>query len=186
VNSSACSGTTFKKAESLLGVRSGKGTATPTSLRPKRSAASASSRLPPTRWNYSPNIKRGSRLNIYKYLGEAWSETEHVFTSELATVLDQRNVLRAWHKLQDDAAVTRAGLHDLRHMHVSLLVKNGLDVRTIADRVGHTNPAFTMKQYSHAFEEQRRAAAISLTDLLGGKKELAKQPKKKKKKGSGK
>jgi integrase len=71
-------------------------------------------------------------------------------------------------------------------MHVSLLVKNGLDVRTIADRVGHTNPAFTMKQYSHAFEEQRRAAAISLTDLLGGKKELAKQPKKKKKKGSGK
>jgi integrase len=71
-------------------------------------------------------------------------------------------------------------------MHVSLLVKNGLDARTIADRVGHTNPAFTMKVYRHAFEEQRRAAAISLTDLLGGKKEPAKKPAKKKKKESGK
>jgi integrase len=117
----------------------------------------------------------------YKYLEEPWSEKGHVFVSELATVLDHRNVLRAWHKLQDDAGVPRARLHDLRHMHVSLLVKKGLDARTIADRVGHTNPAFTMKQYSHSFEEQRRAAAISLTDLLASKQDSKEETKKTKK-----
>ena len=57
-------------------------------------------------------------------------------------------------------------LHDLRDLHVSLLVKHGLDPRTIADRIGHSDPAFTLRQYSHAFEEQRQAAAVGLMDLL--------------------
>jgi integrase len=56
--------------------------------------------------------------------------------------------------------------HDLRHMHVSLLNKAGVDARTIADCIGHTDPAFTLKRYAHVFEDQRRGAAISLSKLF--------------------
>lgn len=52
--------------------------------------------------------------------------------------------------------------HDLRHMHVSLLNKAGVDARTIAERIGHTDPAFILKRYAHVFEDQRKAAAILL------------------------
>jgi len=45
-------------------------------------------------------------------------------------------------------------------------VRHGLDASTIADRVGHTNPAFTLRQYTHLFEEQRLAAAVPLAKLL--------------------
>lgn len=101
-----------------------------------------------------------------KRLGSLWPQTGHIFTSEAGTLLNARNVTRAWHALQERACVSRARLHDARHLHVSLLVKQGLDPRTIADRVGHTDPSFTLRKYSHMFEEQRQAAAISLTDLL--------------------
>jgi integrase len=47
-----------------------------------------------------------------------------------------------------------------------LLNKAGVDARTIADRIGHTDPAFTLKRYAHVFEDQRKAAAIPLLRLL--------------------
>ncbi|HRP46607.1 MAG TPA: site-specific integrase [Trueperaceae bacterium] len=99
-------------------------------------------------------------------LGDSWQQPDHIFTTTIGTFLDYRNVLREWHKLQDKAEVPRTGLHDARHLHVSLLIRHGLDPKTIADRVGHTNPAFTLRQYAHLFEEQRLAAAVPLEDLL--------------------
>ncbi|MBI3962266.1 MAG: site-specific integrase [Deinococcus sp.] len=102
------------------------------------------------------------------FLGVAWPETDLVFTSELGTPLHPRNFERTWYRLQAEAGVPQVRLHDLRHLHVSLLVKRGFDLRTIADRVGHTDPAFTLRRYSHLFEEQRQAAAVSLPDLLVG------------------
>lgn len=61
----------------------------------------------------------------------------------------------------------KARLHDLRHLHVSLLVSMGFDPRAIADRVGHTNPSFTLDVYSHMFTTQRAQAAVGMADLLG-------------------
>lgn len=99
-------------------------------------------------------------------LGDSWQQPGHMFTTTIGSFLDYRNVLRVWHKLQEDAGVERVGLHNARYLHVSLLIRRGLDPKTIADRVGHTNAAFTLRVYAHLFEEQRLAAAIPLEDLL--------------------
>ena len=101
------------------------------------------------------------------YLGDSWTETGHIFVSTLGTILGQRGVTRVSHRLQEKAGVPRARLHDSRHMHVSLLGKSGVDPNTVSDRIGHTNVAFTLSRYGHVFEEQRRAAALSLDELLG-------------------
>lgn len=123
-------------------------------------------------------------------LGEAWQDAGLVFPTEIGTPMYPRNLERAWYGLQDKArdawkkALEKAGdvptlerleaktllprvrLHDLRHLHVSLLVKRGVDARTIADRVGHTRASFTLDVYTHLFEEQRTAAAVSILDML--------------------
>ncbi len=123
-------------------------------------------------------------------LGEAWADSGLVFPTEIGTPMHPRNLERTWYTLQDKARdawqaaleeagdvttleqleahklLPRARLHDLRHLHVSLLVKRGVDARTIADRVGHTRASFTLDVYTHLFEEQRTAAAVSLLDLL--------------------
>lgn len=100
-------------------------------------------------------------------LGDSWQHSGHMFTTTIGTFLDYRNVLRVWHNLQEDAGVERVGLHNARYLHVSLLVRKGFDPKTIADRVGHTNAAFTLRVYAHLFEEQRVAAAVTLDELLG-------------------
>ena len=101
-----------------------------------------------------------------RFLGEAWADTDLVFTSEVGTPIHPRNFDRTWKQLKTKAGVPQVRLHDLRHLHVSLLVKQGFDPATIADRVGHTDPAFTLRKYTHMFEEQRQAAAIGINDLL--------------------
>lgn len=97
---------------------------------------------------------------------DAWRDSGLVFTNELGDMLVPRNFDRVWYGLLRKSGNPKIRFHDLRHLHVSLLVRRGLDPRTVADRVGHTDPAFTLKQYSHMFESQRRTAAVGLDDLL--------------------
>jgi hypothetical protein len=49
---------------------------------------------------------------------------------------------------------------------VSLLNEAGIDARTIADRIEHTDTAFTITRYTHVFEDQRKAVAVPLLSLL--------------------
>jgi integrase len=52
-------------------------------------------------------------------------------------------------------------LHGLRHTHVSQLIAAGMDVLTISRRLGHANPAITLKVYGHLFANtDARAAEI--------------------------
>ena len=90
-----------------------------------------------------------------------------VFTNRLGATLDSSNVTKVWHTLQELAGVPKARLHDARHMHLSMLVANGVDIRTVADRAGHSDTVLTMRLYAHPLEAQRKRAAIPLDDLLG-------------------
>lgn len=98
--------------------------------------------------------------------GEAWVNSGLVFTTEIGTAIHPDTFKRYWSKVQKDAGVPKIRMHDLRHLHVSLLICEGIDPRTIADRVGHSRTSMTMDVYAHLFEEQRQAAAISLLDML--------------------
>ena len=53
--------------------------------------------------------------------------------------------------------------HDLRHLSATELVGAGVDVRTVASRLGHADPSVTLRVYAHAVQERDRAAA----ELLG-------------------
>lgn len=65
----------------------------------------------------------------------------------------------------------RSGWHDLRHFNASLLISDGLSVRAVADRLGHEDPAETLRTYSHLWpgDEDRAVAAIeiALKGVLG-------------------
>jgi integrase len=62
-------------------------------------------------------------------------------------------------------------LHDLRHWSATVSIGQGHDVRTVAGRLGHSNPAMTLRVYAHAFAAADRALAAGLGDLLRGEQE---------------
>jgi integrase len=56
--------------------------------------------------------------------------------------------------------------HDLRHFSVTELVAAGVDVRTVAERVGHARATMTLDRYAHALPERDREAADVLESVL--------------------
>jgi integrase len=56
--------------------------------------------------------------------------------------------------------------HDLRHANGTHLTAAGVDPRTLADRLGHSRPSFTMERYSHASAAGQERAAEVANDLL--------------------
>jgi integrase len=57
--------------------------------------------------------------------------------------------------------------HDLRHFTATQLIGAGVDVRTVAGRLGHSDPSLTLRVYSHVIEERDRAAAAIMGRVLG-------------------
>ena len=55
--------------------------------------------------------------------------------------------------------------HELRHTQATQLLANGVDVKTVQERMGHANAAITLDWYGHALPENDRAAADMLGEL---------------------
>lgn len=51
--------------------------------------------------------------------------------------------------------------HDLRHTHASQLLREGIPVKTVAQRLGHANPSVTLNVYAHVMTGDDERAATS-------------------------
>ena len=60
--------------------------------------------------------------------------------------------------------------HDLRHTYATLLYNAGVDVKTAAYLLGHSDITVTMKIYTHLSEEQKAVSTQALTAYLDGLK----------------
>ncbi|MCW5733472.1 MAG: site-specific integrase [Enhydrobacter sp.] len=67
------------------------------------------------------------------------------------------------------AKVADVRFHDLRHTHVSMLIDAGLDLVTIAKRIGHKNAKVTLVTYAHLFRPTDSRAADAINAALGAK-----------------
>lgn len=64
------------------------------------------------------------------------------------------------------AKMPEVHLHSLRHYAATELIAEGHDVRTVANRLGHADPALTLRVYSHVIEDRERDAAATLGRAL--------------------
>jgi integrase len=64
------------------------------------------------------------------------------------------------------SGVRRIRFHDIRHTHASLLVQEGVPIKVIAERLGHSHPAFTMATYQHVLPGMQADAAARFAKLL--------------------
>ncbi len=58
-------------------------------------------------------------------------------------------------------------LHDLRHTHATLLLEDGVDVKTVSERLGHDSVQTTLELYGHVTPRMRASAAARFGALLG-------------------
>ncbi len=74
---------------------------------------------------------------------------------------EHRNNLtnRVFHPALERAGLPRVRLYDLRHSSATLLLLAGVDVRTVAARLGHADPSTTLRHYAHTLPGNQKAVA---------------------------
>ena len=98
--------------------------------------------------------------------GHSWHESGHVFRMEAGTPLFpdiagelMRRTIRALNSAHPETPLPHMKLHDLRHIHASLLLKAGVPVHVVAARLGHDDPAITLRVYAHVLRDQASEVA---------------------------
>jgi integrase len=99
-------------------------------------------------------------------VGPDWSDADLVFTTELGTPIDPRNLLRSYKRILKNSNLPKARFHDLRHSAASLLLAQGVQLRTIMEILGHSSIALTANLYSHVLDNLKRDAAEKMDAIF--------------------
>jgi integrase len=89
-----------------------------------------------------------------------------VFTDIHGQMLKPHTVSRAGRRVVEAKQLPRVTFHALRHTHVSVLIREGVDILTISRRIGHAKPSVTLDVYGHLMGGADQAAADAIGRVL--------------------
>lgn len=93
-------------------------------------------------------------ISISPSLVELLQEYHKMCDSEYIFENINMDSITAWFRYwQEPHGLPRIKFHDLRHTHATLLLYAGVDVKTISQRLGHSNIGMTMNTYTHVIKE---------------------------------
>ncbi|MGW5100661.1 tyrosine-type recombinase/integrase [Streptomyces sp. NPDC004100] len=58
-------------------------------------------------------------------------------------------------------------MHALRHLFASIALEHGVDIYTLADRLDHSDPAFTLRKYVHRVPDAGAKPRATLRNIYG-------------------
>ena len=111
---------------------------------------------------------RRNQLEERLAAGPEWQDSGLVFTTTIGTPLDATNVVRRFRRVLTGAGLARMRYHDLRHACASLLLAQGVELRTIMEVLGHSQLSTTAEIYVHVLPALQRDAANRMEALLTG------------------
>jgi integrase len=115
-------------------------------------------------------------------VGDAWKGEENgqVFTTAWGGPIYPTTVtalpcklIKAYNEPEDKQQASAeplpyARLHDLRHIHATTLLLAGIPVHVVASRLGHADPAITLRVYAHVIRSAEAAADVFAQALDDG------------------
>ena len=128
--------------------------------------SSASYRIVPM----TPDIEEIIR-NQLEYMEQKHIESDFLFSSRKGTLIDPRNILRAYHTALEKANLTQRGLHSLRKMFIYRKARSGMDPKVLQKIVGHEDYTTTMKYYMEISEEDTIEEAFKAYEQEKAKKQ---------------
>jgi integrase len=101
--------------------------------------------------------------------GRAFERNDLVFTNDPAAQVPWRPelVTRRWERLRARAGFQHVKVHGLRHFVATELLTAGIDIRTVANRLGHARTSTTLDIYWAWVPARDRDAADHLQAVLG-------------------
>jgi hypothetical protein len=72
----------------------------------------------------------------------------------------------------DRNGLPKVHIHSLRHTNASILIANGVDIKTVSKRLGHSNIQTTGNIYTHQIRSADELASETIDLVLGSKKTI--------------
>jgi integrase len=91
-----------------------------------------------------------------------------LFCWENGTPPHPDTITRRFHRLSAAAGLPKINLHDVRHSYATAGRDAKIDWKALSQRIGHSDVAFTMKQYVPTDLEADRQVANTLAELIIG------------------
>lgn len=100
--------------------------------------------------------------------GPRWVEGDYVFTGAHGAPWGERSIVKRFKRLLKEASCPDIRLHDLRHSCATLLLADGVPLKTIQSILGHASLAITSEVYAHVQPVMLADALGRLDRLFGG------------------
>ncbi|MBE7074263.1 MAG: site-specific integrase [Clostridiales bacterium] len=104
--------------------------------------------------------------NRKKYLGDRWSKTDRLFCTDDGDDISPGLFIVWLHKILDRAGLPRVTLHSLRHTNITLQLANGVDMKTVSVRAGHSKASTTSDFYSHFLKTPDQHASATIDKIF--------------------
>jgi len=109
---------------------------------------------------------REQQEEMRQNLGLPLTEDDLVFCHADGKPLLPNSVSHAWTKLANRTGLQGIRLHDARHTHASLMLKQGVHPKIVQERLGHASIQITLDTYSHVAPGLQQAAANRFDDIV--------------------
>ncbi|QRF22257.1 site-specific integrase [Alicyclobacillus sp. TC] len=98
--------------------------------------------------------------------GDLWNDQDLIVTTCTGNAVLAHNVRSTFLRLLAKSSLPRIRIHDLRHTHATLLLKQGVNVKVVSERLGHESISVTLDIYSHVLESMQDEAAEKFDTIL--------------------
>ncbi len=98
--------------------------------------------------------------------GKPYFDNGYVFSSYKGTPTENRNAMRAFHRILKKAGIPKSNIHSLRHTYASRLLEHGANLRLIADLLGHHEISTCLNTYTHVLPKQKKEAVQVLNQIF--------------------
>ena len=88
--------------------------------------------------------------------GKPYFDHGYVFATIKGTYTENRNAMRAFHRILKKAGIPKSNIHSLRHTYASRLLESGANIRLIADLLGHSDISTFLNTYAHVLPEKKK------------------------------
>lgn len=99
-------------------------------------------------------------------LGSKLTEEDLVFSQVDGKPLLPDSVTHAWSRLAKRTGLKGIRLHDARHTHASIMLKQGVHPKIVQERLGHASVGITLDTYSHVVPGLQEAAARRFDEIV--------------------
>lgn len=119
-------------------------------------------------------LRKNQRIqeNDKKHYTGIYQDHGLVVCTSVGTPVNPRNLMRTFYRLTKSSKLPRIRFHDLRHTHATLLLKQGVNPKIVAERLGHADVRITLDTYSHLLPSMQLETANNFGKMFYGEQLL--------------